>query len=405
MNNNFKNDFSWFKNNKNLIFFDSAAGTLKPDCVVDVINHYYYTQSTNPHNDDSLFTHNAKEIMDECRENAAKLINCDANEIIFTSGATESLMLIAQSLKHLLKKDDEIILSKIEHASNLLPWYELRDEIGIKIKFVKEKNMNVDYDDLKNILSEKTRIVSITGGSNLTGYSVDIEKISQIIKSYNKNIFLSVDAAQRIVHSKCNVKEWDVDFLAFSGNKMFGPTGIGVCFVKKEWQNIINPLKYGGGMNSSITVNDFCYIDGVEKFEAGTPNVAGIYGLNQAIKYVLNIGYETIKNIEHQNWNYFKELFNKYNIPNLIWINNHQESSTFIINIKNVFSQDLAHYLGNNNIIVRSGLSCAKLMKDVINDVGVVRISTSIYTTKQDIEKLFEVLNKFKKEDVLHGII
>ncbi len=405
MKNNFKKDFSWFKNNENIVFLDSAAGSLKPDCVVDVVKHYYFTQSTNPHNDDSLFTHKAKIVMDECRENVSKLINCSAEEIIFTSGATESLMLIAQSLKHLLKKDDEVILSRIEHASNLLPWYELRDEIGIKIKFIKEKDMNVDYDDLKNILSEKTKIVSITGGSNLTGYGVDIKRISEIVKSYNKNIFLSIDAAQRIVHAKCDVKEWNADFLAFSGNKIFGPTGIGVCFVKKELQNLINPLKYGGGMNSTITTTDFCYIDGVEKFEAGTPNVAGIYGLNQAIKYILNVGYKTIEEIEYENWNYFKQLFNEYNIPNLIWINNHQLSSTFIINIKGVFPQDLAHYLGKNNIIVRSGLSCAKLMKDVINDVGVVRASTSIYTTKDDIKTLFEVLKRFKKEDVLNGII
>lgn len=405
MNRDFKDDFSWFKNNSDKVFFDSAAGSLKPDCVIDVIKKYYLFQSTNPHNDDSLFTHEAKKVMNECRNNVASLLNCSNDEIIFTSGATESLMLVAQAIKHLLKKDDEIILSKIEHASNLLPWYELRDEIGIKIRFVKEKGLDIDYDDLKNILNPKTKIVSITGGSNLTGLIIDIDKIAKIIKEYNKDILLCIDAAQRIVHKECDVKKWDADFLAFSGNKLFGPTGIGVCYVKKQLQNIINPLRYGGGMNSTISENDFCYIDGVEKFEGGTPNVAGIYGLNEAIKYVKKIGYQEIKKIELENWNYFKQKYNELQIKDLVWMNQEYISSTFIINFKGVFPQDLAHYLGNNNIIVRSGLSCAKLMKELIDEVGVVRVSTSIYNTKEDIDKLFEVLKRFKKEDVLNGII
>lgn len=403
--NNYKKDFSWFKNNKDMVFFDSAAGSLKPDCVIKEVEKFYYEQSTNPHNDDSIFAHKAKEVMENCRRKVAKLINSDDQEIIFTSGATESLMLISQSIKKLLKKGDEVVLSRIEHASNLLPWYQLRDEIGIKLKFIKEDKLTVDYNDLKNILNEKTKVVAITGGSNLTGIIVDIDKVAKIVKNYNKEIILCVDAAQRIVHEKCDVKSWDADFLAFSGNKIFAPTGIGVCYIKEKYQNLINPLKYGGGMNSTINENEFCYIDGVEKFEGGTPNVAGIYGLNKAMEYMLNIGYENIRKIEKSNWMYFKKLYEEYKIKDLEWINIDYVSSTFIFNIKGIFPQDLASYLGSKGIIVRSGLSCAKLMKDVVNVAGVVRMSTSIYNDFDDIKKVFEALKDFKKEDILNGII
>lgn len=402
---NYKNDFTWFKNNKNLVFFDTAAGALKPDIVVKEINNFYHKQATNPHNDDSLFTHQAKTIMNECRKEAASLIHAKDEEIIFTSGATESLMLTAQSLRKFLKKDDEIILTKMEHASNLLPWYQLRDEIGIKIKFIESKNLQLDLESLKKILNKKTKIVSFTGGSNLTGIATDVGQITKIIKDFNKNIYVCVDLAQVIVHKECNVSQWDVDFAAFSGNKMFGPTGIGVCYIRKKLQELINPLKYGGGMNSTITENDFCYINGVEKFEGGTPHTAGIYGLLYAIKYLKKIGYKKIHEIEEANWKYFKHKFNEAKIKDLVWINQGIFSSIFLIKFNNIFSQDLAHYLGQHNIIVRSGLSCAKLMYDVIKEIGVVRISTSIYNTKDDIDYLFQVLANFKKEDVLNGII
>ncbi len=401
----YKKDFTWFKNNPNIVFLDSAAGSLKPQCVVDAINQYYLTQGTNPHNDDSMFAHQAHQIMTECRTRAAQLINCEPDEIIFTSGATESLMLTAQSIKHLLHKDDEVILTKIEHASNLLPWYELRDELGIKIRFMEQDGLGVDVDSIKKLLNKKTKVVSITGGSNLSGIIVDVDKIAKIVKGYNKDIILSVDIAQRVVHAPSDAKQWDADFISFSSNKMYGPTGSGICYVKKSLQPTINPLRYGGGMNSTITEQDFCYINGVQKFEGGTPNIAGIYGFLKAIEYLQNIGYETIEKQEKENWLHFKKRYEALNNPDLVWINKDYETSTFIINYKGVFPQDLAHYLGRNNIVVRSGLSCAKLMKDIIHDVGAVRISTAIYTTKEDIDKLFDALAKFKKSDVLNGLV
>ncbi len=401
----YKKDFKWFENNPNITFLDSAAGSLKPQCVIDAINEYYLVQATNPHNDDSLFSHQAHHVMTECRVAAAKLINCEPEEVIFTSGATESLMLTAQSIKHLLKKDDEVILTRIEHASNLLPWYELRDELGIKIRFLEQDGLAVNTESIKKLLNEKTKVVSITGGSNLSGIIVDVDKIAEIVKSYNKDIILSVDIAQRIVHAPSDAKKWDADFISFSSNKMYGPTGSGICYVKKSLQSIINPLRYGGGMNSTITEQDFCYINGVQKFEGGTPHIAGIYGFLKAIEYLQAIGYDNIAQKERENWEYFKKKFEALNNPDLIWINKDYNTSTFIIKYKGVFPQDLAHYLGNNNIIVRSGLSCAKLMKDIIQDVGVVRISTAIYTSYEDFDKLFDALAKFKKSDVLNGLV
>lgn len=340
---NYQQDFIWFKNNPDITFFDSAAGSLKPQCVVDAVNAYYFKQCTNPHNDDSLFAHGAHQVMSDCRNAAAKLINCEPDEIIFTSGATESLMLTAQAIKHLLKKDDEVILTRVEHASNLLPWYELRDEIGIKIKFMDQDGLNVDTNSIKKLLSNKTKVVSITGGSNLSGIIIDVDKIAKIVKEYNKDIILSVDIAQRVVHAPSDAKKWDADFISFSSNKMYGPTGSGICYVKKSLQPIINPLRYGGGMNSTITENDFCYIDGIQKFEGGTPNIAGIYGFNKAIEYLLDIGYDEIAVHEKAIWDHFNKRYQQLNNPDLIWINKDYVSSTFMLNYKGVFPQDLAH--------------------------------------------------------------
>lgn len=403
--NRWKKDFIWFEKNPNLTYLDTAATSLKPNTVLESINNYYTNQSTNPHNDDSSFTFQAKKVMQEARLEVSKLVNCESNEIIFTSGATESLVFISQSIKNILKKGDEIIISRLEHSSNLLPWYKLRDEIGVVLKFIEEKSLNLDPNSLKKILSDKTKVVSFTGASNLTGIMTDVQLICDTVKNFNHDILICLDIAQMIPHAFCDLKKWNCDFAAFSGHKMFSPTGIGVAFIKANLQETITPLRFGGGMNSTVTENDFCYIDGNEKFEGGTPNISGIYGILEATKYLNKITYENIYNHEENLNLYFSKKFKEENIKDLVWVNNNSKSATFIFNIKGIFSQDLAHYLGNNNIIVRSGLSCAKLMNNVINETGVVRASFYIYNTTNDIDTLFNSLKKFKKEDILNGII
>lgn len=400
---NFKKYFTWFDKNPELIYLDSAATSLKPKCVIESISEYYDSQSTNPHNDDSLFTSKANKKMDECRSLLSELINCDKDEILFSSGATESLNMIAQSVKDLLKPGDEIVLTEFEHSSNLLPWYRLRDECGIKIIFIKPLNSEFGKDDFKKVLNSKTKIVSFTAASNLLGNRYDCNEITKVIKEYNKEILVCVDIAQYIGHHRSDLKLWNVDFAAMSAHKMFGPTGIGAAYIKKDLQNKIKPLRFGGGMNFKVDNNNFCYIDGVLKFEGGTPHIAGMYGWAEAIKFLNKITYETIEKHDNEIYNYLKD--NLFNYADIEIYNKNSKSAILAFNFKNVFCQDGAFYLGNKNIIVRSGLSCAKLLNNVINSEGVIRASFYIYNDMNDIKKFVEVIKNFSRKDLLNGII
>lgn len=401
---NYKNDFEWFNKNKNMYYLDSAATSLKPKVVVDKILNYYKDHCTNPHNDDSQFAHQAHIEISKTRKKLANLIHCDEDEVIFTSGATESLNMIAQSIRNQLSEGDEIILTNLEHSSNLLPWYRLRDELNIKIIFIDNNKDNLSPEMFLQKITPRTKIISFTGASNLLGTYYDVESIVKKIKELRSDIYICVDCAQRLGHTECDMKKWNIDFAAFSAHKMFGPTGIGATFVKKEIQEKIIPLRFGGGMNFSINKDSFCYIDGVEKFEGGTPNVSGIYGWGAAIDYLTSIGYHNIKKHENEIREYLKNNF--YNLPNIEVYNKNSNSATIIFNYKGIFPQDLASYLGTKNIILRSGLSCAKLIDDVINSSGgVVRASFYVYNTIEDIDYLINILKKFNKRDILNEII
>lgn len=398
-----KKDFTWFENNPGLIYADSAATSLKPKSVVNTVIDYYDFQCTNPHNSDSEFSNIAKLKMNECRKILAEFIGANEEEIIFTSGATESLSLIAQSVQDFINPDDEIVLTKIEHASNLLPWYKLRAEKKAIIKFVPVKNLLMGPADFVKLLTPKTKIVSFAAGSNLIGITFDYIEITKAIKKYNNKILVCVDVAQAISHKKISVAKSGADFMAFSAHKMFGPTGIGACYIKENLQSKLKPLRYGGGMNFSISTNIFCYLDNKFKFEGGTPNCAGIYGWIEAIKYLNKISYEAIELHE-------KEIF-KYLIQelgddkNLEIYNKTIPSGTLAFNYKGIFCQDFASYLGNNNIVVRAGLSCAKLMNDVIGTDGIIRASFYVYNDLDDLKTFVKLIKDFKKEDILNDLI
>lgn len=401
---NYKKDFVWFTNNPDKCYLDSAATALKPKTVTDSILKYYDLQSTNSHSADSLFAHQTHVEISKTRQKLAELINCDYEEILFSSGATESLNLVAQSIRHEIKTGDEIVLTKLEHGSNLLPWYRLRDELGAKIIFTDTPTDSLTPEMFVQKLTPNTRVVSFTGASNLLGTLYDVQAIIDAIKQYNPNIYVCVDCAQRLGHRPCDMKKWNVDFAAFSGHKMYGPTGIGATFIKKELQAKITPLRFGGGMNFNITDNDFSYMESVDKFEGGTPHIAGIYGWGAAIDYINSIGYEKIIKHELEIRNYLNQNFK--DIENIIVYNKTSNSATIVFNYKGIFPQDLASFLGTKNIIVRGGLSCAKLLNQIIDaPVGVVRASFGLYNTIEDAKLLVETLKKFRKEDILNEII
>lgn len=400
----YKHLFPWFKNNPDIVYLDSGATTHKPQVVIDAINQYYLYDCTNPHNGDSKFAYKSHLMTENARKSLAKLINANSiEEIVFTSGATESLNLIANGLKKWLKKDDEIILTYSEHASNLLPWYKLRDEIGIKIVFANQLNEYPNLEDFKNALSPKTKIVSFASGGNLVGNILDEVAITKLVKTYDKDILVCVDATQSIQHRAIDAKNSNFDFMVCSAHKIFGPTGIGLAYIKKDLINKLDPLKYGGGMNFSINLEKYELYDNFMRFEGGTPHVAGIYGFKACADFLLEIGYETIKLHEQELIKYARKQLAA--IDNIEIFVQDTSSTSIAFNYKNVFCQDFANYLGNNNIIVRSGLSCAKVINNIIGQEGAIRASFYLYNDKSDVDKLIDAIKKYKPGDELNGII
>ena len=368
--------------------------------VIDSMDDYYNNYSANAHRGDYDISVKVDYKIDEVRELVKNLINADSkDEIVFTYGTTDSInKIVFGYYKYILTKDDEVILTKAEHASNVLPWFELKEQIGFKIKYVDlDSDYKLDIDNLKKIITDKTKVISIAHITNVVGDIRPIKQISDIAK--NNNISLLIDGAQSISHIKVDVKDLDVDFYVFSGHKMYGPTGIGVLYGKLNLLNNFHPIIFGGGMNASFTSDGKRVYDLVPLLlEAGTPNISGIIGLGEAIKYINSIGIDNINKYESNLRNYLVNELSK--VKDIIIYNKNSDSSIVTFNIKDIFSQDLAIYLNKYNICVRAGNHCAKMLKDEINIKNTVRISLCLYNTKEEIDYLVKVLNNpnLKKE-------
>lgn len=384
--------------NNNIIYFDNGATSLKPKCIADSISFYYNNYSANAHRGDydlSLLVDNKYE---GTRTLVKEFINARKNkEIIFTSGATDSLnKIIFGYFKNYLKEDDEVLLTKSEHASNILPWFELKDEINIKINYIPLTNLEVTLDNVKNSITDKTKVISIAHITNVVG---DIRPIKEIIEyAHSKNILVIIDGAQSVAHTKIDVQDLDIDFLAFSAHKMLGPTGVGVLYGKEELLNNIKPIIFGGGMNVSFQFDGTrIYNETPSLLEAGTPNIAGVIGFGEAIKYLNNIGMD---NIEKYEKDLKKYAINKLkNVNDIIIYNENSESGIITFNIKDIFAQDLAIYLNKYNICVRAGNHCAKILKDELGIKNTCRISLYFYNTKEEIDYLVNILNNKNIKD------
>ena len=386
--------------NQNIIYFDNAATSLKPKKVIDSIVDYYNNYSANAHRGDYNISLKVDLKIEETRKNIKDFINAkDSSEIIFTSGTTDSInKIIFGYYKYILQPNDEIILSKAEHASNLLPWFELAEQLNLKIKYIDlTDDYKITIDNLKKVLTDKTKVISLAYITNVVGDIRPIKEIGKIAKE--NNISVLIDAAQAVPHIKIDVQDLDIDFLSFSGHKIYGPTGIGVLYGKQELLNNIHPTSFGGGMNASFDSNGKRIYDEIPLLlEAGTPNIAGIIGLNAAISYINEIGINNIKNYETSLRNYAIDKLK--DVKDIIIYNPNSESSIITINIKDIFAQDLGIYLNKYNICVRSGNHCAKILKEELNIKNTVRISLSFYNTKEEIDYLVKVLNNpnLKKE-------
>lgn len=384
-----REDFNILKTD--IVYFDNGATTLKPYILSEAISDYYNNYSANAHRGDYDISLKVDTMYEKTRELVRKFINArSTNEIVFTSGTTDSLnKIIFGYFKDKLKENDEIIITKSEHASNVLPWFELKDSNNIKIKYIELDDLKVTLDNLKKVVTPKTKAISLAHITNVAG---DIRPIKEIIKfAHENNILVVVDAAQSIAHMKVDVQDLDIDFMGFSAHKMYGPTGVGVIYGKEELLNNIKPIIFGGGMNASFSSDGVrIYDDLPQLLEAGTQNIAGVIGFGKIIEYLTNIGMDNIYKHEIELKNYLISELEK--IDNIKIYNKHSESGIVAINYVDVFAQDLAIYLNKYHICVRAGNHCAKILKDEIGIKNTVRISLALYNTKEEIDYLIKVL-------------
>lgn len=397
-----REDFTILRDN-NIVYFDNGATTLKPDVVRDSIIDYYNKYTSNIHRGDYSNSLKVSNLYDECRDIVREFINAKhSSEIIFTSGATESLNdIVFGYFKPKLKAGDEVLLTSSEHASNVLPWFVLQKEMGIVIKYIPlDSNNEVSIDNLKKVISNKTKVVSIAHITNVVGDIRDIKNISKVC--HDNGILLMVDAAQSIAHTKIDVSDMDIDFMAFSGHKMYGPTGIGVLYGKFELLKDLIPLKYGGGMNAIFNKDGYVELkDLPDKLEAGTPNIEGVLGLSECIRYINKIGIDKISKYELELKEYLIDKLK--NLDFITIYNEHSKAPIVAFNINGVFSQDTAIYLDKYNICIRAGNHCAKMTKDIFSIGNTCRISLSFYNTKEEVDLLINVLKNSKNiwEEIL----
>ncbi len=389
-----REDFPMIKDN--LVYFDNGATTFKPKVVLDSMNDYYTNYCANAHRGDYKISQIASDKYEETRNIIKEFINAKSpNEIVFTSGNTESInLLVFGYFKKILSKDDEVLITKSEHASNVLPWFILEKSIGIKVKYIPlTEQKELSLSNLNSVITPKTKVISIAHITNVIG---DIRPIKDITSlAHKKGITVLIDGAQSIAHTKVDVSDMDVDFYTFSSHKLYGPTGVGVIYGKYDLLSQVDPLNYGGGMNSLFEENGYYELKPLPlRLEGGTPNIAGVIGLGSAIKYIKNIGIDKIEEYELNLRNY---LISKLKQLDFITIyNEFAQGPTVAFNIKGVFSQDTSIYLDKYNICIRAGNHCAKILKDEINIRNTCRISLALYNTKEEIDLLINVLKNSK---------
>lgn len=390
-------DFEIFKNN-NVTYLDSGATTQKPNYVINKVNDYYHKMNANPHRGSYGLSILATKEYDKAREKVKNFINAEhCEEIIFTKNATESLNLIAYSygLEN-VNEGDEIVISIMEHHSNLVPWQMVSKVKNAKLKYLYiNNNYEIDEKEFKKI-TKKTKIVAITHVSNVTGTINNIEKIIEI--AHKNGAVVVVDASQSIAHMKIDVRLLDVDFLVFSGHKMLSSMGIGVLYGKKEILSNMKPFLMGGDMIEYVYEQDTSFAPLPEKFEAGTQNVGAAISLAAAIEYIENIGYDRIKKHEEKLVSYARKELKKLDFLDLYFTNNRTNHSSVIsFNIKGVHPHDVASILNSYNIAVRSGNHCAQPLHRYLNIDSTCRASFYIYNTKDDVDKLIDGLIKINK--------
>ncbi len=390
-----RKDFPIYKNHENdqkpFIYLDNAATTLKPKSVIDACSYYYEFDGANAHRGDYDLAYKVDKEVEKCRKHIASFFNCELNNVVFTSGTSMSMNLVAfgYGIKY-LKKGDEILLTEAEHASNVLPWFKVSEMTGAIIRYIPlDDDGKCTPEALRKVINKNTKVVSIAQITNVLGFKIDIKEMSKIAHEFGA--ILVCDAAQSAPHIKIDFKDLDCDFLCLSAHKLCGPTGIGALIGKFDLLKKMDPFMTGGGDNARFDMcGNVAYLEPPAKFEAGTMNISAIYGFDAALTYLEKIGMDNIEEHEKNLHEYAISKIKK--IDNVILYNEHADSGIITLNVKGVFPQDEATYLNSKGIFVRSGEHCAKLLKDRLKTYGTIRVSLYFYNDKNDIDALVEAL-------------
>ncbi len=390
-----KNDFPIFKN-QNITYLDTASTSQKPQCVIDSIVDFYQNYNANVHRGLYPWAEKATSLYESTRNKIANYINAKSETLVFTKGTTESINFISSSWgQNNITKEDNIVITEMEHHSNIVPWQILSKKTGAELRYIPISNSgDLVLDNIDDIIDNNTKIVSVIHQSNVFG---TINPIATIIKkAHNNSAKVLIDAAQSIAHQAIDVSRMNCDFLVFSGHKILGPTGIGCLYIKENILNSLEPYQTGGQMIDKVQEYNSTWNDLPFRFEAGTPNIAGVVGLSYALDYINKIGIDKIKSHNHFLTEY---CINQLNDIDNLEIYGHQNISGPVIsfNIKNVHSYDLAQLLAQQNIYIRSGHHCAQPIMRRLNIESSNRISLYIYNDLKDVDRLIEGIKKSTK--------
>ena len=397
---NIKKEFPIFDNkvhNNDLVYLDSANSSQKPRVVVDRIYDFYTKEFSNVGRSVHYLAVAATNLYENTRISVQKFINAkDANEIVFTKGATEAINLVASTFgQNHLEEGDEVLLTELEHHSNYVPWHYLRKSKGIKIEFAEiNEDGEVTLESIEKKITPKTKIIGLTHLSNVTGAILPIKEIVQL--AHSKNIPVLVDGCQGAPHLKLDMQDLDCDFYAISCHKMYGPTGLGILYAKKKWLEELPPYQGGGGMIGEVKKEGITYGDLPNKYEAGTMATAQVIAFDESIKFLNKIGMEKIIKHEKELIEYGQEILRKNNSVKLIG-NPKTKGSVLSFTIDGIHPHDIATILDEDGVAIRAGHHCCQILHDKLDIAASARASLGVYNTKDDLDKLNSSINKCKK--------
>ena len=417
-----RNDFPILKRKiqgKDLVFLDSGATSQKPEIVLATMDNYYRQTNANIHRGVYELSVESTRMVDEARASVARLINADFEEVVFTKNTSESINLVAYSYgESNLDKGDAVVVSMLEHHSNLIPWQELCRRKGAELRVIEidkngsllsraekkelfENGLRVITGGYENLINEQVKILAVTGVSNVLGTIVDIDVLTKLLRTRAKKAVILVDGAQMVPHMPVDVKKMGIDFLAFSGHKMLGPTGVGVLWGRKNILKVMPPFLYGGDMINEVKISGATWADLPSKFEAGTPDIAGIIGLGAAANYLWNLGMDDVRQYEEELMAYALEEMRKLEKEKIVKIygpeKTEERGGALPFNVLDIHAHDVAQVLDSCGIAVRSGQHCAAPLITFYGEPAMVRATFYIYNTKAEVDLLIDGIRKTKK--------